>query len=168
MNRQQWKDYVWMQVAFDIAELATCARRKVGAVILNAEGRVIGTGYNGVSPGHKHCTEHPCAGASSPSGQGLESCEAIHAEQNALLACSSLSEVHTVYSTCLPCIHCAKMLATSSVKRIVYVRNYPHQLVPDHLRSRGIVLEQLRGDVDLGSLGVRFREALKAVTSSKD
>lgn len=137
LTRSQRKDQVWLQVAFDISTLATCARRKVGCVILDAQGRIISTGYNGVAPGQEHCTENPCEGAGQPSGKGLELCQAIHAEQNALSYCRTPENVHTVYCTDSPCIHCVKMLATTSAKRIVFARPYTHSTSEHYWRGRG-------------------------------
>lgn len=125
-TRKELKDEVWLRVAFDISELGTCSRRKVGAVFLSEAGRVVATGYNGPASGQPHCVDKPCKGAKMPSGTGLDLCEAIHAEQNAIAYCANIRDVHTVYCTDAPCIHCVKMLATTGAKRIVFGRNYPH------------------------------------------
>lgn len=126
LSRQDLKDQVWLKVAFDISMLGTCARRKVGVVFLDRHGHVSSTGYNGPAPEQPHCIDSPCAGADCPSGTGLDLCEAIHAEQNALVQCKFPHEVSTVYCTDSPCVHCVKMLMTTSAKRIVFAREYPH------------------------------------------
>lgn len=136
-DRQFLKDEVWLSVAFDIARLGTCARRKVGAVFLDERGHVLSTGYNGPAPDEPHCTDHPCPGADCPSGTGLELCEAIHAEQNALAQCKFPERVHTIYCTDSPCSHCIKMLATTSAKRIVFARAYPHSASEAYWKRRG-------------------------------
>jgi hypothetical protein len=39
-----------------------------------------------------------------PSGTGLDVCEAIHAEQNALLQCKDVEQIDTAYVTAMPCM----------------------------------------------------------------
>ena len=65
-----------------------------------------------------------CAGANHDSGQGLEICEAIHAEQNALLQCADVQKIHTVYVTVSPCRHCMKLIMNTSAKRVVFLSEY--------------------------------------------
>ena len=67
---------------------------------------------------------HKCAGADHDSGQGLEICEAIHAEQNALLQCADVQKIHTVYVTVSPCRHCMKLIMNTSAKRVVFLNEY--------------------------------------------
>lgn len=119
------KDDAFIAVARVLSLRGTCARRQVGAVFVNSRGHVIATGYNGNAAGDPHCIDTPCAGAGLPSGSGLDKCEAIHAEQNALEQCHDVWDIDTVYCTDSPCMHCLKMLKNSSARRIVYLREYP-------------------------------------------
>ena len=137
MNRQDLKDQVWLRVAFDIAKLSTCARRDVGCVFLSKEGWALSTGYNGLAPDVAHCKDTPCPGASLPSGTGLEACEAIHAEQNALIQCKFPERIDTVYLTDSPCVACVKMLSVTSARRIVFARPYPHSESETLWKKRG-------------------------------
>lgn len=118
-------DECFMTVAFTLARRSTCQRRHVGAVLVDHNNHIIGTGYNGGPKGAPHCVEGPCAGATFNSGDGLERCEAIHAEQNALMQCSDVQNIHTVYTTTFPCAHCFKMIANTGCKRLVYYEDYP-------------------------------------------
>lgn len=70
---------------------------------------------------------HSCAGATLPSGQGLDNCQAIHAEQNALLQCRDVMTIHTCYVTTSPCLTCVKLLMNTSCKRIVFSEPYAHK-----------------------------------------
>lgn len=108
-----------------VATRSTCARRKVGAVLVDKHNRIIGTGYNGVARGLPHCSDDPCPGALLKSGSGLDSCEAIHAEVNALINCNDHLAIDTCYCTASPCISCTKMLMNTSCKRIVFIEEYP-------------------------------------------
>lgn len=120
------KDVYFLRMAMLASEQATCRRRRVGTILVNDRHHVMATGYNGPPSGFPHCTDEPCLGASSESGLGLELCEAIHAEQNALLQCKNAYEIDTCYSTDSPCVHCVKLLLNTSCKRIVFIREYPH------------------------------------------
>lgn len=87
---------------------------------------MLATGYNGVARGRTHCIDKPCGGASYPSGQGLHECEAIHAEQNALIQCRNINEIYAVYVTVSPCVQCMRLISNTSAKRIVFLEEYPH------------------------------------------
>jgi dCMP deaminase len=75
----------------------------------------------------EYVTKFPnaCEGSTSPSGTNLDSCNAIHAEQNALLQCRDVHLIHTAYVTTSPCVTCTKLLLNTSCKRIVYLEEYP-------------------------------------------
>lgn len=118
------KDEVFLAVARVLATRSTCARRQVGCVLVDVHGHVAATGYNGTAAGLPNCTETPCAVATSPSGTDLDLCEAIHAEQNALLQCRDVQSLDVCYVTCSPCLHCLKMLLNTSVRRICFIERY--------------------------------------------
>lgn len=120
------KDAYFSELSRLVSRRSTCKRRAVGCVLVNSLGHILATGYNGVPRGHAHCIDSPCAGASYPSGTGLDACEAIHAEQNALLQCKDVMEIHTAYVTAMPCMTCTKLLLNTGCQRIVYVEPYPH------------------------------------------
>lgn len=134
---------VWaMTLARETAKRSTCLRRSVGCVLLNARGHVLATGYNGVAAGLPHCNEphyvenshggssktyrHACPGATSKSGTNLDGCEAIHAEQNALLQCRDPHDIAACYVTTSPCMTCTKLLLNTSCRLIIYLEEYAH------------------------------------------
>ena len=121
------KDEYFSDMARLVSRRSTCKRRSVGCVLVNHLGHILATGYNGVPRGHSHCIDTPCAGANLPSGTGLDTCEAIHAEQNALLQCKDVMLIHTAYVTAMPCMTCTKLLLNTGCQRIVYVEPYPHE-----------------------------------------
>lgn len=127
------KDAYFLRMADLVATRATCLRRSVGCVLTNERGHVLATGYNGVAAGQPHCNTrcdgkfpHACEGATAKSGTSLDTCQAIHAEQNALLQCGDVFRIHTCYCTTLPCVVCTKLLLNTSCARIVYIDEYPH------------------------------------------
>ena len=70
------------------AERSTCVRRKIGAVIINADGVEISSGYVGSPRGTKHCIESgKCLRMEIgiTSGERYELCRSVHAEQNAII-----------------------------------------------------------------------------------
>lgn len=155
MSRPNINEY-FMQMALLVASRSTCLRRSVGCVLVNDRKHVLSTGYNGVAAGMPHCNDrekislfeysyaHACAGAERPSGEGLDYCQAIHAEQNALLQCRDVYTIHTCYTTTLPCLTCVKLLMNTSCERIVYAETYPHEVVVrDLCAKRGIELVQV-------------------------
>lgn len=154
--RDEWA----MSLALVTARRATCLRRSVGCVLLNVFGHVMATGYNGVAAGQPHCNEvqghvihgmgigvrgllttprhpHACPGSDAPSGTQLDTCQAIHAEQNALLQCRDVHQIHTCYCTTSPCVTCVKLLLNTSCQRIVFVDEYPHKEAQALWRSAG-------------------------------
>lgn len=146
MTKRPTKDVVFMAVARAMATRSTCLRRAVGCVLVNARGHVLATGYNGVAAGTPHCNQpatdsalcdaedvfpHACQGAYVASGVGLDACEAIHAEQNALLQCRDVFDIDTCYTTTFPCVTCAKLLLNTSCRRIVFDTAY----VSEHMRT---------------------------------
>lgn len=74
--------------------------------------------------GNKQCVgfdevaTHACKGHSLPSGQ--DSCEAVHAETNAMLQCRDVSLIATAYVTLSPCKPCLKLLINTGCRRIVF------------------------------------------------
>lgn len=130
------KDAWLLELAGVVAKRGTCARRRVGCVLADAAGHVLATGYNGVAAGLPHCDEHPCPGAGLSSGAGLDLCEAVHAEQNALLQCRDVSLIRTCYVTVSPCVTCTKLLLNTGCTRIVYAERYAHDVAACELWTR--------------------------------
>lgn len=130
--RPDTNDY-FMQIAWQISRKATCARRAVGCILVDQHNRVLATGYNGVPMGDVHCSEVTdeesyCTSRAVASGQGLEGCMAIHAEQNALMQCSDVMCIEVAYVTTAPCLFCTRMLLNTTCKAIVFSESYTHGL----------------------------------------
>lgn len=123
LQRPTHEDY-FSAMATLVSSMSTCARARRGCVLVSSRNHVLATGYNGVPPGQTHCIESPCAGVGLPSGQGLELCEATHAEMNALLQCRDVHEVSAAYCTVSPCVTCVKLLLGSSCQTIFFGAKY--------------------------------------------
>ncbi len=137
------RDEVGLLIATAWSLRGTCPRRRVGCVLMNARGEEIGTGYNGPPSGSPHCRDtgglydRACPGHDAASGSGLNLCEAIHAEANALLRCRDIWSIDTCYCTASPCDICVKLLLGTSCRRIVFIDEYPHSAGRDRWRARG-------------------------------
>ena len=147
MERPTWDD-IFMQKARIMASRSSCLRRQVGAVIV-VKNREIASGYNGSVAGTPHCEEVGCKREELkiPSGQRQEICRAIHAEQNAILQCALTGVIPTggtIYTTCQPCVTCAKLIANVGIQRIVFEGDYPDSLALDILKEAGVSLDRYK------------------------
>jgi dCMP deaminase len=125
-QRRLSRDDRFIGQAVLLSRSRTCARRGVGCVLVDSFGFVLSTGFNGPASGEVHCIETPCAGALLPSGTGLDICEAIHGEENALIQCRDITRIHTAYCSSSPCRGCARKFLNTSCRRIVFFEEYSH------------------------------------------
>lgn len=122
--RPDWDEY-FLGVAAAVAARGDCSRRQVGAVIVDGDHRIIGTGYNGTAPGGLSCLAGQCPraatdvvpGSSYDTGPGA--CIATHAEANALLFARASVKGGTLYVTHAPCGGCAKLTEAAGITRWV-------------------------------------------------
>ena len=144
MSRPSWDEY-FIKLAVDVAERATCLRRKVGAILVKNR-RILATGYNGAPSGLRHCDEVGCIREQRnvPSGERHELCRGLHAEMNAFLQ-AAVHGVSTqdsaLYTTIYPCSLCARMIINAGVKRVVEAGDYPDRLSRELLHEAGIEVE---------------------------
>ncbi|UCE81565.1 MAG: cytidine/deoxycytidylate deaminase family protein [Methanobacteriota archaeon] len=125
-NRRISKDDYFMNIAIEVSRRSTCTRRQIGAIIVSDVGEIKSTGYNGNPRGLQHCEEIGCIRdkLAIPSGTRLETCTAVHAEQNALMQAGTNARNSTLYSTIVPCPICARMILNAQVARVVYIGDY--------------------------------------------
>lgn len=119
-------DTYYLNIATAVSKRSTCIRREVGCVIADASGYCVSTGYNSVPSSMEHCINRPCPGAFFKSGENVEACCALHAEDVALMKCADVQAIDTVYVTTSPCIYCTRKLMNTSAKRIVFLEQYPN------------------------------------------
>lgn len=84
--RPDWDNY-FIEIAKAVSTRSTCMRRQYGAVIVK-DRVIISTGYNGSPRGMENCVDiETCIRKEQniPSGERYELCEAVHAEQNAII-----------------------------------------------------------------------------------
>ncbi|GAA2184647.1 cytidine/deoxycytidylate deaminase family protein [Brooklawnia cerclae] len=125
-----WDEY-FLGIAAAVSVRAKCTRRCVGAVIVDADHRIIATGYNGAAPGRPDCLEGACPRGrlgydqvpglgdyDRPGSPGF--CIAIHAEVNALLFATRDTRGGIAYITDEPCPGCRKALAAAGIERVMW------------------------------------------------
>ncbi len=127
------------------ANFSTCAKRQYAAVVLAPNKRVVGFGYNGSPPGMAHCVDGACPRLyeNSANGSVYDTCISQHAEAGALLwSDASLRISGTLIVNGPPCMGCAKLIASSGIKRLVFKQDLSYKNWPDvesFLRAAGIV-----------------------------
>jgi dCMP deaminase len=128
---RDWKYHTsFMKIVDIVAELGTCERRKVGAVLVK-DRRILATGFNGTPPGSPHCNDEICPGRNAESGSSLSLCAAVHAEENCLLYCAKYGVTVSdsmLYCSCEPCDDCMKLVETVGIKMVVFKHPYPTKM----------------------------------------
>ena len=109
--------------------------RKVGAVAIDFDNRVIGTAYNGLAPGYN-------AAPDFWSDRDDRRKYMLHAEVN-LCSLFTRGNVRLVACTTKPCTSCMQMLCAYGVKDVYYRDDYPESEANLIAERYGIQLEQL-------------------------
>ena len=133
--RPDWDNY-FIEIAKVVSSRSTCLRRKYGAVIVK-DRVIVSTGYNGSPRGMTDCIDTgKCTRKelNIPSGERYELCEAVHAEQNAIINGSpERMKDATIYiagfeengdfANGAPCKLCNRMIRNAQIKEVVYLGN---------------------------------------------
>lgn len=113
-NSSDW-DAKFTGLSLHIASWSKDTRKKVGAVIVNADKRIVSTGYNGQPQG---CDDTVSERHERP----LKYLYTEHAERNAVYSASMMgasTKGATMYVTMFPCADCARAIIQSGIERIV-------------------------------------------------
>lgn len=141
MFRRLSRNEYYMKIAETTALRTNCIKRGVGCVIVKDD-RIISVGYNGTPKNTKNCYQGGCERCNDntiKSGERLELCKCLHAEENALLFCDFFKTDNAVmYITTFPCLTCAKKIIQSGIKKIYYLESYNSNLSLEYLKSSGI------------------------------
>lgn len=109
--------------------------RKVGAVAIDFDNRVIGTAYNGLAPGYN-------ANPDFWNDRDERRKYMLHAEVN-LCSLFTRGNVQLVACTTKPCTSCMQMLCAYGVKEVYYRDDYPESEADLIAGRYGIQLKQL-------------------------
>lgn len=85
--RMSKKEY-YLGIAEAVCKRSSCLRRRYGCIIVKND-EIIATGYNGSARGEKNCCDVfvKCPRMNEEHNSGdYSNCEAVHAEQNAMLS----------------------------------------------------------------------------------
>jgi dCMP deaminase len=116
-DKQLQFDKRYLEMARVWAKNSYCARRQVGAILVNNK-MIISDGYNGTPSGFENICEDE-SGTTKP--------YVLHAEANAITKVArsnNSSEGATLYVTTSPCIECAKLIIQAGIKRVVFYDKY--------------------------------------------
>ncbi|WP_177503654.1 deoxycytidylate deaminase [Anaerosinus sp.] len=130
--RPSWDEY-FLNIAKAVGTRATCLRRLYGAVIVK-DNIIISTGYNGAPRGAVNCVDAKMCQRNLhnvPKGERYELCEAVHAEQNAIInADPEKMKGATIYiagvnadgslASGKPCLLCRRMIRNAMLSKVVY------------------------------------------------
>lgn len=131
--RPDWDNY-FIEIAKVVSSRSTCLRRKYGAVVVRDK-VIVSTGYNGSPRGIVNCIDTgKCTRKelNIPSGERYELCEAVHAEQNAIInAQPERMREATIYiagfeedrsfASGKPCKLCDRMIRNARISEVVYL-----------------------------------------------
>lgn len=133
-ERIGWDEY-FMENAKLASRRSNCHRLHVGSVIVK-NNRVISMGYNGFIKGAPHVSimrdNHEQA--------------TIHSEMNAITDCANRGvsiEGATIYITHYPCLNCFKIIASSGIKKIIYLDDYHNDPLVEEI-NRGVGIEIIK------------------------
>jgi dCMP deaminase len=133
-RRPAWDDY-FIEIAKVVSSRSTCLRRRYGAVIVK-DNVIVSTGYNGGPRGVINCADTSRCKRKEmniPSGERYELCEAVHAEQNAIVNGSpERMKDATIYVAGFeengdfaegkPCLLCSRMILNAQIAAVVYLK----------------------------------------------
>ncbi len=132
-RRLSWDEY-FIEISMVISSRSTCLRRRYGAVIVK-DNVIVSTGYNGAPRGSVNCVDRGTCRRKElniPAGERYELCEAVHAEQNAIINGSPERmkdatiyiagfEDGDMFAEGKPCLLCRRMIRNAQIKEVVYL-----------------------------------------------
>jgi dCMP deaminase len=132
-KRPTWDEY-FIEIAKVVASRSTCLRRRYGAVIVK-DHVIVSTGYNGAPRGSDNCVDKGTCRRKElnvPAGERYELCEAVHAEQNAIVnGAPERMKDASIYIAGFeedsslaegkPCLLCRRMIRNAQIGDVIYL-----------------------------------------------
>ncbi len=134
MIQKKWLNY-FKNVLIQTSKLSTCASKQVGCILVK-DNRILAISYNGVLPKQEHCNTVFNSEQINNNKQKRQQhhkwshYNQIHAQQNLLMYCAKngiITNDTEMYITLTPCIDCAKLIASSGIKKVFYLNQYDKQ-----------------------------------------
>jgi dCMP deaminase len=146
-KRPSWDEY-FIEIAKVVGSRSTCLRRRYGAVIVK-DHVIISTGYNGAPRGSVNCVDRGICRRKElnvPAGERYELCEAVHAEQNAIInGAPDRMKDATIYIAGFeednspaegkPCLLCRRMIRNAQIQQVVYLKKDGSIMKVDDVRE---------------------------------
>lgn len=124
------KQKQFLQICEILAKNSKAERKKVACIIVR-DGRIISSGYNGTIAKNNNTCEI----------NNITLPEVIHAEENAILFGLNGGinfKDCDLYCNISPCFNCAKMIALSGIKRVIYSEEYRDKEPMKWLEKQGV------------------------------
>ncbi len=146
-SRPTWDEY-FIEIAKVVSSRSTCLRRRYGAVIVK-DNVIISTGYNGAPRSSLNCIDTGKCRRKElnvPAGERYELCEAVHAEQNAIINGSPERmkdsiiyiagfEEDSSAAEGKPCLLCKRMILNARIEQVVYLSKDSGIVRVEHIRD---------------------------------
>ena len=151
-----WDEYFMLQAmiaAFKSKDPAT----KVGSVFVDKNNHQITMGYNGFVAGIDE-SKVPWGKDKSAPLEFQKYGYVVHSEANAILHATRSLEGARAYVTLFPCNECAKLIAASKVKEVIYLSDKHHETESNRIAKKifdlsGVTYRKMDFSVDhLGKL----------------
>lgn len=117
-----WDEY-FMAIAIFTSLRSKDPSTKVGAIVVNDQNHIVGTGYNGFVAGVDESMFNW-----ERDGDWLETKYpyVVHAEANSILN-TTVSDLRNcrIYTTLYPCNECAKKIAQKKITEVIYLKQKP-------------------------------------------
>ncbi|MBY0416170.1 MAG: dCMP deaminase family protein [Bdellovibrionales bacterium] len=129
-----WDEYFMLQAmiaAFKSKDPAT----KVGSVFVDKNNHQITMGYNGFVAGIDE-SKVPWGKDKSAPLEFQKYGYVVHSEANAILHASRSLEGARAYVTLFPCNECAKLIASSKVKEVIYLSDKHHETEANRIAKK--------------------------------
>lgn len=129
-----WDEYFMLQAmiaAFKSKDPAT----KVGSVFVDKNNHQITMGYNGFVAGIDE-TQVPWGKDKNAPLEFQKYGYVVHSEANAILHASRSLEGSRAYVTLFPCNECAKLIASSKVKEVIYLSDKHHSTETNRIAKK--------------------------------
>jgi len=134
-DKQLKRHKTFLEIAQVFSKRSHSKRSQVGCVIVNEDGRIVSTGYNGTPSG----VNNICENSENETHEYV-----IHAEMNAIFnATTSNLNNSTIYLTLSPCIRCAAALLQKHVKEVIYIEQYRNTEGIEFLKEHGVAVNQI-------------------------
>lgn len=122
--RPSWGEHHMME-AYVAALRGSCLRKRVGAVIIDPNNRLVSGGFNGAPSKQDDCLT---VGCDIQLVNGRESCvRTLHAESNALDYAGRDARGCALFTTVIPCRPCAMRIIQAGIDAVYYSEYYESQ-----------------------------------------